>query len=338
MLTRAIRHPHQAVQAAASWCLRSFVLAVPAQIESLLQSCKSALRELMDKLSDGSTPNGRVAIGVAQGLAVFVQVCPYRPLYFSGDAVLEVWSLANSLLQMAAKSDLRTSQIQIHVAWNLIGALMAADVNFVKPRMNQLFLLWQNALPRPFPKDSMSARSIPELQYLLHVRERALAALYLFLHYNSRWITHDTSKRIVTMLSDTGVFVGRLPAAPVTDDTRIVSLHSQLLEMAIKVKMRVMKCFSILANGDIRNLAGPELLMTAISVFVESEPFMSRSMAGKQTAASSLESLSSSTDNYAYGLSSYVKRLSIPEPTIDFNPCRHWSVWDSDGEVLERMV
>lgn len=139
----------------------------------MLSSCKFDLQKHLDLLNDTSVPHARVALGVAQGLAAVVQVCSYRPLYFSNVVVTEIWTLANTLLQMSGKSDLRSSQVQIQVSWNLIGALMTSGTQFVKSRINQLLLLWQNALPRPFSKESMASRNIAELQYLLHVREKS---------------------------------------------------------------------------------------------------------------------------------------------------------------------
>lgn len=338
MFKRLIQHPHSAVQAAAAWGLRSFVLAVPAQIESMLSSCKSELQKHLDLLSETNVPHGRIALGIAQGLATVVHICSYRPLYFSRTIVTEIWTLANTLLQLSGKSDLRSSQVQIQVAWNLIGALMTSSSQFVKSRINQLLLLWQNALPRAFTKESMASRNIAELQYLLYVRERALTALYLFLQYNAKLLTSDTSKRIITMLSDTSISVGRLPAAPATDDARLLASYSQLAEIAIKVKMRVFRCYNQLVDHDVRKIAGPELLMNAISSFVESDPLVSKFVGGTQSVVASFESLVSTVDNYAWGVSSYTRLLSIASDTTERSQGRHWSIWDSDSEVLEQMV
>jgi len=321
--------------------LRSFILAVPNQIEALLSSCKSDLKELLDSLSETNLAQARGVLGLAQAVAVLVQICPSRPLYFSGDVILEIWTLANSLLQSSAKSDLRVSQIQIQVAWNLIGALMAAGSPFIKSRLTQLSVLWQNALPRPFSKESMATRNLSELQYLLQVKEKALSTLWLFLQYNVKLLTHDISKRILTMLSDTNSFVGSLPPAPIGEDPRTLASHSQMTEIAIKVKMRVMRCYcSLAATQGVGNLSGPELLMSAISVFSDSDPLFSRFSTGKQALGASFESFSLTADNYAWGLSSYVHTLCIPEPSGDKESiCTgHWSLWDSDNEILEQMV
>lgn len=314
-------------------------MAVPAQIEPIFLICKIALQRHLEQLGDNAVPHGRIALGIAQGLAVVVQICPFRPLYFSTDGVNEVWTLATSLLQVSAKSDLRISQVQIQVAWNLIGALMVAGSQFIKSRLNQLLLLWQNALPRPFSRDSMAGRTHSELQYLVHVKEKALTALYLFLHYNSKLLTNDTSKRIVTMLSDTSTFVGRLPSAPSTDDIRLLTSHSQLIEIGTKVRMRIFKCHSSLVSYDSRNTAGPELLMATIAGFVESEATSAKYIPGKSAAHGSSDCLALTGDNYAWGVSGYVGYLSIPDGIFDDRrQRRHWSVWDSNDDIVEQLV
>jgi hypothetical protein len=335
-----IKHSHPAVQAAASWGLRSFVLAAPAQMEPMLQECRSDLDFHLEKLQDTNIPHGRIALGIAQGVAVVVQAYPFRPSYFSTSVVTEIWTFAGSLLQMSGKSDLRSSQHQIQAAWTLIGALMSVGAQFVKSHLNQLLLLWKNALPRPFSKDMMASRNIAELQYLLHVKERALAALSLFLQYNDKMLTLDTSRRIVTMLSDTSVFVARLPVSPITEDVRVQSSYSQLAEGGIKVTMRVMRCYCHLIHQDSRNLASPELLMSAISVFGDPDRQVPTSSNVKPTVVGSMDILTSTSDNFAWGASSGVRFLSIPGNSGQGDGIRdrHWSVWGSDVDLLEQMV
>jgi len=300
---------------------------------------KEDLQHHLELLNDNSAPHGRMAVGVAHGLSVAVQVCPSRPLYFSTTVISEIWSLASSLLKMSGKSDLRSSQIQIQVAWTLIGALMSIGFHFVKSRLNQLMLLWQNALPRAFPKEVMAGRNVPELQYLLHVKERALAALLLFLQHSERLVTHDTSKRIATMLSDTSTFIGRLPSTPLTDDIRTITANTQLIDTSVKVKTRVLRCYSLLGRYD-RNIAGPELLMTTISVFAETEPQMPKVISSKPPMISSFDSFTSITDNSAWGLTSYFIPLTVPG-VGDIRKTgreRHWSVLSSESDMLEEMV
>ena len=217
---------------------------------------------------------------------------------------------------------------------------MSIGFHFVKSRLSQLMLLWQNALPRAFSKEAMAGRNISELQYLLHVKERALAALLLFLQYNERLITHDTSRRIATMLSDTSAFLGRLPNMPLTDDMRTIAVYSQFLDISVKVKMRVLRCYSLLVRYDDRTIAGPELLMTTISVFAEAEPQISKAVSSKAPAVSSLDSFASVTDNYAWGVTSFLVPLTLPGigETRKVGATRHWSVLSSEGDALDSMV
>jgi HEAT repeat-containing protein 5 len=335
-----IAHPHITVQAAAAWGLRSFTLAVPSQIAVFFASCKADLQAHLDTLNDPNLQSGRIVLGLAQALAAVIQVSSTCPLYFEPDMVAQTWTLANSLLHLSGKSDIRVSQIQIQVAWGLIGALMSIGGQFIKSRLNQLLMLWQNALPRSLPKDDMATRNLTELQYLLHVRERALAALSLFFHYNSKLLSNDISRRVISMLSDTNVFIGRLQFPSTNDDPRVGLSYHTLAEIATRVMRRVFRCYSTLMQCDPRNTPGPELLVSAISYFADAEPPMSRFVAGKQVIVGPFESLSQAADNYSWGVTSYARFLSIPDEngTVKEEQKSHWSVWDSHSEILERMV
>jgi len=312
-------------------------LITPSQMESTLLILKTDLEQRMTTLSDGPAIQGRTAVGLAHGLGVVVQNCPFRPLYYSASVLDEVWNLALSQLQLSGKSDLRISQVQIQVAWILIGSLMSSGTHFVKSHLNRLLLLWQNALPRPSSKDIMAGRPTVEIQYLLHLKERALAALNLLLHYNEKLITLDLSKRVMTMLADTGVFVSRIPPLFGSDDPRILSAQSQLNDTIHKVKAHIFRCYTSLSQFDRRNAAGSEILLTAISVFAESDSSLSRFATGKGTSNLSFGSLASAEDNFSWGVSGYVKRLTIPKSgSVDER--RHWSIWNSDVDLLEDMV
>jgi HEAT repeat-containing protein 5 len=290
----------------------------------------------MALLNDSNTSNTRVPLGLAQSIAVIIQASTFRPMYFANDNAIAIWKLANTQLQLSAKSDLRSSQVQIQIAWNLIGALMSIGTPFVKSHVGQLLLLWHNALPRPLPRDKMATSNVAELHYLLHVRDRALAALSLFLQYNIKILTHDLSTRIHGMLSDTATFVGRLPPTPATEDSRLLSAHSQLVDIAVRVKMRVFKCYCQLVGQDFRKIASPEILMNAIAVFVETDPLISKSASAKSPVGSSFESLSLVTDNFAFGVTSH-QSSQLPKFHIgEEEPCS--AKRDSDDEVLDRMV
>ena len=286
-------------------------------------------------LGESNTSNARIPLGLAQSIAVIVQASSYRPMYFTNDNVNELWDFANAQLQLSAKSDLRSSQVQIQVAWNLIGALMSIGTAFIKPRVTQLLLLWHNALPRPLSRDKMATSNVTELHYLLHVRDRALAALSLFLQYNMKILTHDLSTRIHGMLSDTASFVGRLPSAPVTEDARLLSTHAQLVDTAIRVKMRVFKCYRQLVGQEFRKFASPEFLTNAIAVFVGADPLISKFSVAKSPVNSSFESLNLVSDNVAFGVTSYQNSYPLHSVAAD----ERWSAkCDSDNEVLHRMV
>jgi HEAT repeat-containing protein 5 len=270
-----------------------------------------------------------------------VQVCPFRPLYYSASLITDIWNLAITLLQLSGKSDLRISQVQIQVAWILIGALMSLGSHFIKSHLSQLLLLWQNALPRSLPREAIVSRSSAELQYLLHVRERSLAALHLFLLYNGKMVTYDISKRIVSMLSDTVAFVARLPLPHPTDDARLLNAQLQLAETVFKIRTSVFRCYSTLSRCDQRYSAGPEILMTAISIFTD--PDLGGLKSGTSMRAlnsGAFESLSSIEDNFSFGVSGHLKKLTIPGNirARDKKQVRHWSMWTTDSDLLDDVV
>jgi hypothetical protein len=104
--------------------------------------------------------------------------------------------------------------------------------------------------------------------------------------------------------------------------------------------MRVLRCYSLLARHSDRNIAGPELLMTTISVFAEAEPQNYKSFASKPIMITSFDSFASVTDNFAWGVTSYMALLTIPgagECNTE-GQMKHWSVLSSEGDALEEMV
>jgi len=104
--------------------------------------------------------------------------------------------------------------------------------------------------------------------------------------------------------------------------------------------MRVMSCYSILVRHDIRNLASPELLMSAIATFGDPIRHVSNLTATKPVTAGSNDSLNSITDNYAWGISSYARSLYIPieNETDATGRAKYWSNLSSDYDILEQMV
>jgi HEAT repeat-containing protein 5 len=308
------------------------------QIESTVLLLKSDLEKRMALLSESAMLQGKTAIGLAMGLGVIVQIYPYLPLYYSAAVLDDVWNLALLHLQLSGKSDIRVSQAQVQVAWILVGSLMSSGPQFVKRHLNKLLLLWQNALPRPLSRDSMAGRPINEIQYLLHLKDRVLAAINLFLHYNENLVTLDLSRRIMAMLVDTSAFVARIPAFATHDDVRILPAHLQLTESLYKVKAHILRCYTTLIQCDKRNTVGPEILMMAISTFTENDSSLATlSTGGKITSSISSESWFASEDNFPMGISGYYRKFAIPGSTVS-NGSRHWSIRDSDSDMLEDTV
>ena len=299
---------------------------------------KSDLEKCLTLLQESSGVQGRTAIGLSHGLGVLVQIYPFRPLYYSANVLEDVWNYSLSLLQLSGKADLRISQVQMRVAWILIGSLMSSGTHFVKMHFSKLQLLWQNALPRPSPRDSMAGRPTTEIQYMLHLKERALAALNLFLRCNERLVTMDLSRRIMIMLADTSTFVSKIPIPPVPDDVRLVSAHLQITETLHKIKAHIFNCYTTLSQYDKRNTIVPEVLMMAISIFAENDSTLAVSPSpGKGAPSIFSESLNSAEDNFSWGVSGYLRRLTIPGGNI-LDGIRHWSITDSISEILEDDV
>jgi hypothetical protein len=82
--------------------------------------------------------------------------------------------------------------------------------------MSQLFLLWNNALPKSSnTKDATLNKGKTELDWLclLECREAALGALCNFLHYNLDSLeSPDIGKRIAALLNNSLSFVTSLPS------------------------------------------------------------------------------------------------------------------------------
>jgi len=337
-LRRLLRYPNMAVQSAVAWALRSLILITPNQIGQTLHLLKTDLEEELAILNENPALHGRICVGLAQGLAVLVQISPFRPLYHSTNVLSDVWSIAISLLQLSGKSELRISQVQIQAAWILISSLMSCGNQFIKSHLNKLLLLWQNALPRPISKDIMAGRSATETQYLLLLKERALAALGLFLRYNEKLMTLDLSKRIMTMLADTSAFVARIPPFPAPEETRNLSAHLQLNDSIYRVKAQIFQCYTSLLRCDRRNTASSEILMTAISIFAEADSSMSMSATTtRSTINTALESPTLPEDNFLWGITSYFKSLTIPGSDVRVEK-PHWAICNSELCHIEDQV
>ncbi len=168
------------------------------------------------------------SLGHAYGLSALVSIIPERPLYVSYDVSAKVLDMAIQLLKHSAEHDVKIAGIEVEVAWTLIASLMSLGPNFVRAHLQQLLVLWRNALPKPTSKDAVdnTTRPLEEWMFLFHLRESALGAILSFLKHNSTTlVTLDVGRRIAMVLSNALLFANNFINQKVDDgtDTQIPS-------------------------------------------------------------------------------------------------------------------
>ncbi|KAK4115288.1 ARM repeat-containing protein [Canariomyces notabilis] len=340
-LLQVLQHPSYTVQVYASSCLKTFVLACPAQLLPCLSVCMNSLSRELGLLGTGrSSP--RRCIGFAHGLAAGLSASPLRPLYGSVDINSRVLTMSTNLLKSSGSSELRVASTQIQVAWTLIGGLMSLGPNFVKIHLSQLLLLWKNALPKVLSKDSSIHRNYLNASFLTHVRECALGSILAFLEFNSRLLTVDISKRIATMLQSTTAFLKTLPAKKTAEDiSERLTPSLQLQDLEIMVQRRVLQCYTKLVNvspaGGTEALLQSNLLTLAISLFADPDNYTPSSLSASiANTAGTFETIWDVGDNSGFGVTGLVRGFDfrpLPgqhESSIDRSP--------SNREGLEEKI
>lgn len=343
-LLQVIQHPNYTVQVYASKCLRAFTIACPQQLLPCLTICMNSVNRELNLLGTGrSSP--RRCVGYANGLSAMLSTSHLQPLYGSVDVNSRVLSLATGLLKSSSKSELRVSSTQIQVAWILIGGLMTLGPNFVKIHLSQLLLLWKNALPKPLARDNTSLRSYLESSFLTHVRECALGSILAFLHFNSRLLTLDVSKRIAAMLQNTSAFLKGLPSKKTTDDVSSRLFPSlQLQDLDLMVQRRVLQCYTKLVNlsssGGSEALLQSNLLTLAVSFFADPDNYTPSSLSTSIASSSgTFEGIWDIGDNCGFGVNGLVKGFKVKkllgEHTKDIQ--HQWST-EQGSEALMNAV
>ena len=341
-LLQVLPHPTFTVQVHAAQALRSFVLACPQQLlPTVTIAMNSVSREL--SLLTGPRQAPRRCIGYAHGLAAILSTSNQNPLYGSLDVYARVLQQATTLLKSSGSSDLRISSCQVQVAWIMIGGLMSLGPNFVKIHLSQLILLWKNALPRPVPKENMSARNMIELSYLAHVRECALGSMKAFLAYNQRLLTSDVSRRLSALLENSVLFLQSLPEKKTSDDPQNrLSPALQLQDYEVMVKRRVFQNFALLLKlspaGSLEVTAHSTVLPLAVASFADADYFAPTSLsAAIASAAANFESVWDAGDNVGFGLTGLVRGLDVQDP-ITGNVERYWSSRSDEESEASRVV
>ncbi|RMZ89528.1 hypothetical protein DV736_g3242, partial [Chaetothyriales sp. CBS 134916] len=320
-LSQVMHHPSYTVQTYAGLCFRTFVLACPSQLVPSIELMLTRLRKYLDPGGEHKQ-SIRACHGPSLSIAAMLYSASRKPIFGSLAIYSKVFSYSTELLKSSATSDLRLSATQVQVAWTLIGGLMNLGPSFVKVHLNQLLLLWRNAMPPPLTHENASQRSPLEFSFLCHVRECAMNGLLTFLTSCSSIITTDGSRRISTMLQNTVQFLNSLPASRQSEEMahRLVPAK-QLQDMAVLLRRRVLQCYVGLGGVKhidiIESLSHSDLMGLAISTFTSPDrPSDRRLEASLASSASNYDGLSEVGDNWAFGVSSLMQGLDISYPSL----------------------
>ncbi|KAI9890911.1 MAG: hypothetical protein M1814_003551 [Vezdaea aestivalis] len=320
-LIQVLSHPSYTVQITTSYCLRCFALSCPQQILTSIDACLTNTKRELDQLG---TPqqSPRRCVGFSNGLAALLSITPMRPLNGSVMVNSRVFNLATELLKKSGESELRVSGTQIQAAWILIGGLMALGPNFVKIHLSQLLLLWRNALRKLNPAPKSAQQNLLELSFLSHVRECALGSILSFLEFNSKLLTTDVSKRLMTMLQSTTAFSESLPAKKMSDDINQRLFPAlQLQDLDLMVNRRVLQIYTKLVTlspaGASEALLQSNLLTLPIGFFADPENYSPLSLSSSiANAAGSYESIWEVGDNSGFGITGLIRGFST-KPVLE---------------------
>lgn len=344
-LLQILQHLSFTVQIYTSYCLRMFTLTCPSQLIQCASVCMNSLNRELGLLNSGRH-SGRRCVGYANGLAAVLSISSSRPLYSSLELSSRVLQQATNLLKSSVGSELRISGTQVQVAWILIGGLMSLGPNFVKIHLSQLLLLWRNSLPKALTKENAGQRHIPELSYLVHVRECALGSILSFLESNGRLLTSDVSKRIAAMLQNTIEFLEHIPLSKTDAEISPRTAPSmQLPDLLQMVRRRVLQCLTRLAvrspHTSKETLSQSSLLAFAVSCFAEPEAYVKGSLGSSiANSAGNFESIWDVADNSGFGISGLMKGLQIkPLPAEHLQEEQSYWHRQPEGEsVLDQLV
>lgn len=338
-LLQVAKHPSYTVQVHVAACLNMFVVACPAQLGRTLEQAITQLKKELEQIDGRLFKRSSV---YALSVAGMLRAAREHPLYGSLDTFSKIFTYATDLLKASATSELRLCATQIQIAWTLLGGLMSLGPNFAKVHLNQLLLLWRNALPAPLMSDNTSRRSQLELSFLTHVRETALAALSAFLDYNSNLVTSDGSRRIAAMLQNSIAFVDSLPSTRQTEDlsNRLFS-SLQLHDHAVNLRRRILLCtvkmlsLKHIDRNEVISLS--DTVGMAIRLFSDpAQPVQRNLEAALASSASSFENIWDLADNWGYGVNSLTRRFEVFFPAN--GQITRVGVRDPVQETLEAVI
>jgi hypothetical protein len=244
------------------------------------------------------------ALGHAYGLSALVAVISERPLYASYDITSKILDVATQLLKRAGQHDVKIAGVEVEIAWTLIASLMTLGPNFTRSQLPQLLVLWRNALPKPTSKDSASAstRSAFDWEFLLHVRESALGAIFCFLSYNTILVTLDVARRVASLLGNALSFANTFISQNVNEE-EVAGISPSLQTREALLRRRIYQCFSVLGFGGVTDSTQAALLQSVVSLFASPDGYAGSSMqAAIASSSGSFTSIWQSVDGYAYGV------------------------------------
>jgi HEAT repeat-containing protein 5 len=281
------------------------------------------------------------AMGRAYALSALIAAVPDRPLYVSYDISTTVMDTAIGLLKRAGDHDVKVAEIEVQVAWTLIGSLMTLGASFVKMHLPQLLVLWRNALPKPTSKDSsVGERGEKEWLFLLQVRECALSAILSFLRNNPSKdvVTLDVARRIAALLTNTLNFINGFASAyaealrelqaaqmqqqqggtsnnPAAMTFASAAGRATLADRENLLRRRILQCFTALGSSSATESSQPALVMAAVGAIADPDNAVvsaNATQAAIQASAGGFTSVWQSIDMYGFGVTS----LEPTRPTV----------------------
>lgn len=313
---QVMQHPNYTVQVHAAKCALAFVAACPQQLLKCIRLCMTQLKKDLDPASE-TRHHHRKITGQALCLSAMLSTSRLQPVFGSVDVFADVMTYATDLLKLSSGAELRLSATLIQVAWILLGGLMTLGPSFVKLHLNQLLLLWRNALPRPLPGEKANRKASLELGFLTHVRESALGSVLVFLEHNSSLLTSDSAKRISVMLQNCLLFLDTLPNDRNVEDVSNRLIPALLLQdHATMLRRRLLQCFNGLISvrhpEQMDATSQSDLVGLALKAFTVLENGAPKSLeASLAASASNFEGLWEVEDNWAFGATGLLQGYDI---------------------------
>lgn len=344
-LLAKLRHTSYGVQIQTCRALRCLAEAHPRLVTPAIIRCQAQLEKDLSQLG-GSQAVGRSCIASAIALSAMYSIVCKNPLHSSLSCFTKSLDLSFRLLKISASSELRLSAIQIQVAWILLGGLLSLGPSFVKPNLNQLLLVWKNALAKSLPRENLNTRSNLELSFLIHIRECALGALLCFLESNARLLTADIARRLSTLLEYTNEFIACLPT-PKTEDNPMLRLfsNSSLQDLELRLRRRVLQCTTKLLNlspAIVRDsILSGQSLPYIVTAFTNPDRHSPTSLSTDLSSAiNSQTPIWELGDDYGGGITSLVAsyRLAAVPGELPGKQRIHWLYPSGNDQAIEETV